>query len=41
MEKIQFHVPPGSVPVNYPFWLGGSASSMAVFLTHPLELGKL
>jgi dicarboxylate transporter 10 len=25
--------------VEYPVWFGGSASSMAVCVTHPLELG--
>ncbi|KAG6098237.1 hypothetical protein E4U30_008233 [Claviceps sp. LM220 group G6] len=27
-------------PVRYPFWFGGSASSMAACVTHPLDLGK-
>jgi hypothetical protein len=27
-------------PVHYPFWFGGSASSMAACVTHPLDLGK-
>ncbi|OAQ79888.1 mitochondrial dicarboxylate carrier [Purpureocillium lilacinum] len=26
--------------VRYPFWFGGSASSMAACVTHPLDLGK-
>lgn len=25
--------------VAYPFWFGGSASSMAACVTHPLDLG--
>lgn len=25
--------------VRYPFWFGGSASSMAACVTHPLDLG--
>ena len=25
--------------VKYPFWFGGSASSMAACVTHPLDLG--
>jgi solute carrier family 25 (mitochondrial dicarboxylate transporter), member 10 len=27
-------------PLHYPFWFGGSASSMAACVTHPLDLGK-
>lgn len=27
--------------IKYPFWFGGSASSMAACVTHPLDLGKL
>jgi len=27
-------------PIHYPFWFGGSASSMAACVTHPLDLGK-
>lgn len=26
-------------PIHYPFWFGGSASSMAACVTHPLDLG--
>lgn len=26
-------------PIRYPFWFGGSASSMAACVTHPLDLG--
>lgn len=26
-------------PIYYPFWFGGSASSMAACVTHPLDLG--
>ena len=26
-------------PLHYPFWFGGSASSMAACVTHPLDLG--
>lgn len=26
-------------PVKYPFWFGGSASSFAACVTHPLDLG--
>lgn len=26
--------------IHYPFWFGGSASSMAATVTHPLDLGK-
>lgn len=26
--------------IRYPFWFGGSASSMAACVTHPLDLGK-
>lgn len=26
---------------RYPFWFGGSASSMAACVTHPLDLGTL
>ncbi|CCF32668.1 hypothetical protein CH063_05008 [Colletotrichum higginsianum] len=26
--------------LRYPFWFGGSASSMAACVTHPLDLGK-
>lgn len=25
--------------IRYPFWFGGSASSMAACVTHPLDLG--
>ena len=28
-------------PIHYPFWFGGSASSMAACVTHPLDLGTL
>jgi hypothetical protein len=31
----------GKRPIHYPFWFGGSASSMAACVTHPLDLGKL
>ena len=27
-------------PIHYPFWFGGSASSMAACVTHPLDLGE-
>lgn len=27
------------VAIKYPFWFGGSASSMAACVTHPLDLG--
>jgi hypothetical protein len=27
--------------IRYPFWFGGSASSMAACVTHPLDLGKI
>lgn len=27
--------------IHYPFWFGGSASSMAACVTHPLDLGVL
>ncbi|KAL5625335.1 hypothetical protein BROUX41_005395 [Berkeleyomyces rouxiae] len=27
--------------VKYPFWFGGSASSMAACVTHPLDLVKV
>ncbi|KJZ75614.1 hypothetical protein HIM_05077 [Hirsutella minnesotensis 3608] len=27
--------------VRYPFWFGGSASSMAACVTHPLDLVKV
>ncbi|AEO61958.1 hypothetical protein MYCTH_2312784 [Thermothelomyces thermophilus ATCC 42464] len=27
--------------IHYPFWFGGSASSMAACVTHPLDLGEL
>ena len=27
--------------IKYPFWFGGSASSMAACVTHPLDLGKV
>lgn len=27
--------------IHYPFWFGGSASSMAACVTHPLDLGML
>lgn len=27
--------------IRYPFWFGGSASSMAACMTHPLDLGTL
>jgi hypothetical protein len=27
-------------PIYYPFWFGGSASSMAACVTHPLDLGE-
>ncbi len=37
----ELHVPEAVVPITrYPIWFGGSASSMAVFVTHPIELGK-
>lgn len=26
-------------PIQYPFWFGGTASSMAACVTHPLDLG--
>ena len=26
--------------IYYPFWFGGSSSSMAACVTHPLDLGK-
>ena len=26
-------------PISYPFWFGGTASSMAACVTHPLDLG--
>lgn len=28
-----------SPKIHYPFWFGGSASSMAACVTHPLDLG--
>lgn len=28
-----------SPAIRYPFWFGGSASSMAACVTHPLDLG--
>ncbi|KAL2149664.1 hypothetical protein VTH82DRAFT_8316 [Thermothelomyces myriococcoides] len=28
-------------PIHYPFWFGGSASSMAACVTHPLDLVKV
>lgn len=28
-----------SPTIRYPFWFGGSASSMAACVTHPLDLG--
>lgn len=27
--------------IAYPFWFGGSASSLAACVTHPLDLGTL
>ena len=27
--------------IRYPFWFGGSASSMAACVTHPLDLGMI
>lgn len=27
--------------ISYPFWFGGSASSFAACVTHPLDLGTL
>ncbi|KAI6255738.1 hypothetical protein MCOR07_002040 [Pyricularia oryzae] len=27
--------------IKYPFWFGGSASSLAACVTHPLDLGSL
>ncbi|KAL2127697.1 hypothetical protein VTI74DRAFT_10301 [Chaetomium olivicolor] len=27
--------------IHYPFWFGGSASSMAACVTHPLDLVKV
>lgn len=27
-------------PVRYPFWFGGSASSFAAGVTHPLDLSE-
>ena len=33
--------PPAVAPVQYPKWFGGSASCMAVVLTHPLDLSEL
>ncbi|KAK4252009.1 mitochondrial carrier domain-containing protein [Corynascus novoguineensis] len=30
-----------SRPIHYPFWFGGSASSMAACVTHPLDLVKV
>jgi dicarboxylate transporter 10 len=27
-------------PIHYPFWFGGSSSSMAACVTHPLDLGE-
>lgn len=26
--------------IRYPFWFGGSASSLAACVTHPLDLGE-
>ncbi|KAI8650115.1 hypothetical protein NCS56_01463400 [Fusarium sp. Ph1] len=28
-------------PIRYPFWFGGSATSMAACVTHPLDLVKV
>lgn len=30
----------GSYPITYPKWFGGSASCMAVLVSHPLDLRK-
>ncbi|OAA79549.1 Mitochondrial substrate/solute carrier [Akanthomyces lecanii RCEF 1005] len=30
-----------SPAIRYPFWFGGSASSMAACVTHPLDLVKV
>jgi len=31
----------GKPTTRYPFWFGGSASSMAACVTHPLDLGEM
>lgn len=38
-ERPKRQKKPLPIPVHYPFWFGGSASSMAACVTHPLDLG--
>jgi len=39
-ERVEQRKKKMGPPVRYPFWFGGSASSMAACVTHPLDLGK-
>lgn len=40
-ERPKRQKKPLPIPVHYPFWFGGSASSMAACVTHPLDLVKV
>jgi hypothetical protein len=37
-EAAQLKKPKAASQVQYPFWFGGSAASMAAVCTHPLDL---
>jgi dicarboxylate transporter 10 len=37
--KVDRDVKEKKPAIRYPFWFGGSASSMAACVTHPLDLG--
>ncbi|KAK0747464.1 mitochondrial carrier domain-containing protein [Apiosordaria backusii] len=39
--KMSLSSQPKQKPIHYPFWFGGSASSMAACVTHPLDLVKV
>lgn len=38
-ERVEQRKKKRGPPIRYPFWFGGSASSMAACVTHPLDLG--
>lgn len=40
LRKSEDVKPVKKTPIHYPFWFGGSASCLATFFTHPLDLGK-
>ncbi|KAF5846736.1 hypothetical protein GGP41_004778 [Bipolaris sorokiniana] len=39
LRKSEDVKPVKKTPIHYPFWFGGSASCLATFFTHPLDLG--